>query len=85
MTIQNFYLDRLDYKKKLKSAIFQLGAEGMEVSGFPTADIFYIKRTGVTIVYDSKKGIIIAAKNRGEVRKAQSKLEKISGVKLTEF
>lgn len=85
MTIRNFYVDTMDYKNKVRGAILKFGVEDIKISGSLTADVFYIKRTGVTIVYDSKKGMIIAAKNREEVRKAKSKLEKISGVKLTEF
>lgn len=85
MTIKNFYVDRMDYKKRLKSAILQFGAQGIELSGFPTVDIYYVKKTGITIVYDSKTGIIMAAKNAREIRETQSKLEKLSEVKLTEI
>ena len=88
MAQKMFYLNAIEYKNRLRDALVGLG-EGELITNpdLPKdnrTEFFYFSRWKTSMLYGGKNTLTIVGYNEVSIRRTKSKLEKISGVKLTE-
>jgi len=87
MTSAYYYLTKADYHNRLDKALRELGNEITipKLSSAYGVTVFHISLTNAVVIYDGDKNVEIEANDRRRIRRTHSKLEQISGIKLTEF